>query len=131
MSSGGATVSLDLSVSEDILPSLPEEPTYSSEWMAYLEYIDGMVLDKLTQAVQSSVGVFFEETNPDKALDESRPLFEVNLELKDPDIVFNPSLDDEARKGFYRLVEGLLYDVVHMSELIPRVATHNPRPHYR
>ncbi|KAJ1529252.1 hypothetical protein ONE63_006052 [Megalurothrips usitatus] len=131
MSSGGATVSLDLSVSEDVLPSLPEEPAHSAEWMAYLEYIDGMVLQKLTQAVQSSVDVFFEETNPDKPLDEGRPLFEVNLELKDPNIVFNPSLDDDARKGFYRLVEGLLYDVVHMSELIARVAAHNPRPHYR
>lgn len=55
----------------------------------------------------------------------------MNLELKDPDIVFNPSLDDDARKGFYRLVEGLLYDVVHMSELVMRVAAHKPRPHYR
>lgn len=60
----------------DWLQSLPEEPAHSLEWMAYLEYIDDMVLQKLTQAVQSSVDVFFEETNPDRPLDENRPLFE-------------------------------------------------------
>jgi hypothetical protein len=50
------------------------------------------------------------------------PLFEAQLELCEPDLVFVPPLDPAAPESFTSVVEGLLNDIVKMGSLIPRVA---------
>lgn len=49
------------------------------------------------------------------------PLFESQLELLDPDLVFVPSLDPNDPKGFNNLLASLITDISHMSSLIPRL----------
>lgn len=59
--------------------------------------------------------------HPDKC---AAPLFGVNLELVEPDIVFTPSLDFEStdHKTFLNVFNSLLRDIVTMAELVPRVS---------
>lgn len=52
----------------------------------------------------------------------SFPLFQVALQLQEPDIVFLPSLKADDLNGFYHLIESLLSDIIRMSVLIKRVA---------
>ncbi len=59
------------------------------------------------------------------------PLFEAQLDLKVPDIVFTPSLEFGAGDGFFELVESLINDVFRISSLVPRLAQHSPFPHYQ
>lgn len=59
------------------------------------------------------------------------PLFEVQLDLRVPDMVFIPSLEFGAADGFCDLVESLINDVYRISSLMPRLAQHCPFPHYQ
>lgn len=49
------------------------------------------------------------------------PLFEAQLELLDPDMVFAPSLDPNNEKGFTALIKGLINDILKMSALVERI----------
>ena len=48
-----------------------------------------------------------------------------------PEMVFQPSLDQDAVDGFYNMVDGLLDDIFKFASLIPRVATHLEAQDYR
>ena len=50
--------------------------------------------------------------------------------LQAPEMVFQPSMEQEATDGFYALVESLLDDVFNFASLVPRVAKHKDQSHY-
>lgn len=96
--------------------------------MAYLEYIDDMVLDGFFNAILCSLEFFFEST---EAVLKPSPLFLSQMILNTPEIVFKPSLDKDAADGFYDLVEGLVSDIYKMSAQIKRVADHLHMDNYQ
>lgn len=49
------------------------------------------------------------------------PLFQAELELLEPDMVFSPSLDLTNEDGFLALINSLISDIVNMSRLVERV----------
>lgn len=49
------------------------------------------------------------------------PLFQAQLELLEPDLVFAPSLDPSNRKGFTAIIKSLIDDILQMSSLIGRI----------
>ncbi len=59
------------------------------------------------------------------------PLFEAQLDLKVPDMVFTPPLDFGPGDSFFELVESLINDMFRISSLVPRLAPHSPFPHYQ
>lgn len=66
-----------------------------------------------------SLSLFMDEMETGRA---SFPLFEVALQLQEPDIVFLPPLNADDINGFYHLIESLLSDIIRMSVLVKRVA---------
>lgn len=50
------------------------------------------------------------------------PLFEAQLLLQEPDIVFVPSLDPKDPEGFYCLINTLIKDIMETSSIIPRLS---------
>jgi hypothetical protein len=58
------------------------------------------------------------------------PLFEAQLELREPDLVFVPPLDPAAPGCFTSVVEGLINDIVKMASLIPRISLHHETASY-
>lgn len=65
-----------------------------------------------------SLGYITEHMNPNNKL---APLFEAQLELLDPDMVFAPSLDPNDEKGFMALIKSIIDDIINMSALIERI----------
>lgn len=66
------------------------------------------------------------------ALEErSSPLFEIQLRLDVPDIIFCPSLDFGASNNFSVLFESMINDVYRVASLMSRVAEHCSSPHYQ
>ena len=55
----------------------------------------------------------------------------ISLSHQAPEMVFQPSLDQDAADGFYNMVEGLLDDIFQFASLVPRVATHLEAQDYR
>ena len=52
------------------------------------------------------------------------PLLEAKLELQAPEMVFEPSLEQDESRGFSVMVEDLLDDMFGFASLIPRIAAH-------
>ena len=67
-------------------------------WHEYLEFIDNLVIDGLLHAVAASIGFLLDETDPTLT---QGILFEVRLELSEPDIIFCPPLDKSLQNNFY------------------------------
>ncbi|CAH1639911.1 unnamed protein product [Spodoptera littoralis] len=90
----------------------------SEIWMNYVAFIDALLEEALFKTIACSLGYITEHMNPKNKLS---PLFEAQLELLDPDMVFVPSLDPSDEKGFTALIKSLIEDVVNMSTLIERI----------
>ncbi|CAG9581720.1 unnamed protein product [Danaus chrysippus] len=90
----------------------------SEIWLAYVSFIDGLIEETLFKAIACSLGYITEHMNPKNKL---APLFEAQLELLEPDMVFCPSLDPNEEKGFMSMINKLIQDILKMSTLIQRI----------
>ena len=93
----------------------------SKTWHAYLEYVDEIIITGLLNVVATSVGYILDETDPKLT---HGILFEVKLELEEPDIIFKPGLDKNIVNNFYDQVNGYCDDIMHCCTIIPRIASH-------
>ena len=89
------------------------------KWSTYLRYIDGIITDSLLQAVAASLGYLLDETDVEK---QPQPLFATRLELSQPELVFQPSLEKDIVNNFYDTALSLVDDIMGMAGLIPRIA---------
>ena len=55
-----------------------------------MDYVDEIVVNGLLKSLASSVGYLLDETDPNLS---QGILFEIRLELAEPDIIFRPPLD--------------------------------------
>nr|XP_004569740.1 dynein heavy chain 9, axonemal [Maylandia zebra] len=106
---------------------LKAEPS-SEEWKAYVEYIDDTIIDGFFNSIECSLRFFLDNTDQRAVI---APLFEAQLDLRVPDMVFTPSLEVGTRESLFELVEGLINDVFGISSLVPRLAQHSPFPNYQ
>ncbi|NWY63744.1 DYH9 protein, partial [Erithacus rubecula] len=106
---------------------LRAEPA-SDAWKVYLDYVDEIVLDGFFTAIECSLKYLLENTDPEAGL---APLFEVQLDLVVPDLVFHPPLDPGTNDGLCDMLENLLQGIFHISSLVPRLATHSGLCHYQ
>nr|XP_027809857.1 dynein heavy chain 9, axonemal [Marmota flaviventris] len=100
----------------------------SSTWETYVNYIDDMLLDGFFLAIECSLKYLLENMECKAGL---TPIFEVQLSLAVPDLVFYPSLESGVKGGFYDIVEGLVNSIFGMSSLVPRLSPQSGSPHYQ
>ncbi|ETE67846.1 Dynein heavy chain 9, axonemal, partial [Ophiophagus hannah] len=100
----------------------------SDVWKAYLEHIDEIILDGFFNVIECSLKYLLENTESKAG---NAPLFKVQLELSDPEMIFRPSLDAGASDGFYDIIEGLVNKIYRVSSLVTRLADHCTFPHYQ
>lgn len=87
-------------------------------WKDYVTYIDSIVYQSLLLAVGISMSYLSEHMDP---ANNMAPLFESRLELRDPNLIFVPSLDPDDPNGFNHMLSGLIEDIIKMSSLMPRI----------
>ncbi len=109
------------------LPHQAEED--SDIWRRYLEYLDEIVLDGLFTCIQCSLQYLLDNTSSGRT--DMPPLLEAKLELQAPEMVFQPSLDQDASDGFLPLMESFLEDIFRFGSIVPRIAQHLEPPHYQ
>ncbi|XP_020923544.1 dynein heavy chain 9, axonemal isoform X3 [Sus scrofa] len=100
----------------------------SSIWKTYVNYIDDMLLDGFFLAIECSLKYLLENTECNAGL---TPIFEAQLSLAIPELVFCPSLESGAKGGLYDIVDGLVTSVFRVSSLVPRLSPQSDSPHYQ
>ncbi|XP_016013564.2 dynein heavy chain 9, axonemal isoform X3 [Rousettus aegyptiacus] len=112
---------------QDNLHLFSADPT-SNIWKTYVNYIDDMMLDGFFLAIECSLKYLLENTECKAGL---TPIFEAQMSLEIPEIVFSPSLEFGVKGGFYDIVEGLITSIFRISSLVPRLSPLNSSPHYQ
>ena len=97
----------------------------SESWRKYLSFVDEVVVDGLLKQCASSLGYLIDETDP--TITEG-VLVEVKLELSEPDVIFQPSLDTHIVGNFFDRMSGYIDDILHVCRLVPRVAHYHCSP---
>ncbi|KAF7661524.1 hypothetical protein LDENG_00258930 [Lucifuga dentata] len=100
----------------------------SSEWQAYTDYVDRMILVGLSSAVRCSLQYFMDNTDPDRHI---APLFEVQLVLNNNRVTFEPSLDFNQKNNLYDIMDKMVANITKMASFIPRVVKRKQLDNYQ
>ncbi|XP_069366837.1 dynein axonemal heavy chain 11 [Paralichthys olivaceus] len=100
----------------------------SSEWQAYTDYVDRMILTGFSTAVRCSLQYLMDNTD---AVQRITPLFEVQLVLNSNEMTFYPSLDLNHSGNFYYIVDKTVTNITNVASFIPRVANHKGLDNYQ
>lgn len=101
---------------------------HSSEWKAYTDYVDRMILTGFSSAVRCSLQYLMDNTD---AAQRITPLFEVQLVLNGNEMTFDPPLDFSHGGNFYDIVDKMVSNITNMASFIPRVAEHKQLDNYQ
>ena len=91
----------------------------SKRWRAYLRFVDNILIEALLYTIASSLGYLLDNTDEKKKIE---PLFELQLELFHPTIIFRPPLDERKVNNFFDMTTDIVDDIYKMAELFPRIA---------
>uniref|UniRef100_A0A3Q3L381 Dynein axonemal heavy chain 11 n=1 Tax=Labrus bergylta TaxID=56723 RepID=A0A3Q3L381_9LABR len=101
---------------------------YSTEWQAYTDYVDRMILAGFTSAVRCSLQYLMDNTDVAQRI---TPLFEVQLVLNGNEMTFEPPLDFGQGGNFYDIVDKMVANITNLASFIPRVAKHKQLDNYQ
>ncbi len=101
---------------------------HSSEWQAYTNYVDRMILAGFSSAVRCSLQYLMDNTDVAQRI---TPLFEVQLVLSSTEMTFDPPLDFSHSGNFYSIVDKMVASITNMASFIPRVAKHKQLDNYQ
>lgn len=100
----------------------------SSEWEAYTEHVDRMILAGFSSAVRCSLQYLADNT---EAAQRIAPLFEVQLVLNGNEMTYDPPLDFSYNGNFYDIMDKMVASITRMASFIPRVAKHKQFDNYQ
>ncbi|CAH1164042.1 unnamed protein product [Phaedon cochleariae] len=92
----------------------------NEKWIEYVGYVDSIVTSYLYQSVGCSLGYINEHMDPYNGL---APLFQSQLQLLEPNIVFVPSLEPSDPDGLKSLLIVLMKDIIGSSAVVKRFST--------
>ncbi|KAG8040920.1 hypothetical protein G9C98_001908, partial [Cotesia typhae] len=87
-------------------------------WEEYVEYVDDIVIESLRKIVGCCLSYLSENMDP---VGQKEPLLEAKLELREPDLYYEPSLDPDDPDSLEQLIVSLLSDIMNMATLVPRL----------
>lgn len=90
----------------------------NDSWREYVTYVDDIVTESLRKALGCCLSYLSENMDPTT---QSESLLEAKLELREPDLYYEPSLDSDDSDGLEQLVIGILNDIMNMVTLFPRL----------
>ncbi|XP_022915026.2 dynein beta chain, ciliary isoform X1 [Onthophagus taurus] len=89
----------------------------SLKWNKYVDYVDQILMSYLYQSVGCSLSYLNEHMDPCNSL---TPLFESQLILQAPNIVFLPPMDPSHKDSFKNLILVLIEDIMKIAGIVPR-----------
>jgi dynein heavy chain len=95
----------------------------SSRWLAYVDYINGLVIEGITVGIESSMKYLADQIsiayNRQHAL---LPMFDIKVDLADRDVVFDPSIQcNSSGNGIRDIIQSIIDDFISISIQITRL----------
>lgn len=99
----------------------------SITWLNYQDYINGLVIEGITEAIQASMGYLADQIsisyNKHHLLP---PMFDIKVDLRDREVIFDPSIEKNPRGGgIMDIIQKILDDFISISIQMPRIDTNS------
>lgn len=118
---GGSRTSFYKTVAERDIYAIIKTPSQVCTFRPYMEYVDKIIATEILEAIKISIKYL--KLEMENRLGHNAPLFEVNLALQIPNIIFLPSLDlRNKRYSFMTDLEVMIVNIYNMSDMIVMVA---------
>eukprot|EP00201_Polytomella_parva_P017476 CAMPEP_0175071536 /NCGR_PEP_ID=MMETSP0052_2-20121109/19298_1 /TAXON_ID=51329 ORGANISM="Polytomella parva, Strain SAG 63-3" /NCGR_SAMPLE_ID=MMETSP0052_2 /ASSEMBLY_ACC=CAM_ASM_000194 /LENGTH=4543 /DNA_ID=CAMNT_0016338719 /DNA_START=12 /DNA_END=13643 /DNA_ORIENTATION=- len=94
-----------------------------ASWKSYIDYFQNIVVDGFSTAITSTCRYLINQIDPEVlAKSEAAPLFEIQLELVAPNILWKPDLyDNSAKPGVRDMVKSWLFSFMDIGKLMKRL----------
>ena len=95
----------------------------SPEWIAYQDYLNGLIIEGIAEAIVASMNHLATQidTHQNK-LNQWAPMFDVQVDLVDREVVFNPPIESTAKgTGIRDILMRIIGDFVSISIQMPRL----------
>lgn len=95
----------------------------SQTWLSYQDYVNGLIIKGMTEGIQSSMTYLADQIsisyNKHHALP---PMFDIKVDLRDRDVIFDPSIQSNSRgNGIRDIIQKILDDFISIAIQMPRL----------
>lgn len=97
----------------------------SERWLAYVDYINGLVIDGITSGIKASMHYLAEQISiPYNRHHQLPAMFDIKIDLLDRDVVFDPSIEsNSSQNGIRDLLQSIINDFISIAIQITRLDT--------
>lgn len=75
----------------------------SQNWLSYVDYVNGLVIEGITHAINCSMSYLAEQISiPYNKQFAKQPIFDIKVDLRDREVVFEPSIGPNSRQNGIR-----------------------------
>jgi len=96
-------------------------------WLAYVDYVNSLVIEGITTGIIKSMSFLADQINiPYNKHHGYPPIFDIRVDLKDRDVIFDPSIEENSRdNGIKNILQKIIDDFVSISIQMPRLDTNS------
>lgn len=97
----------------------------SNRWLAYVDYINGLVIEGITTGIHCSMQYLAEQISiPYNRHHGLPPMFDIKVDLLDRDVVFDPSIQcNSSGNGIHDLIQSIVDDFISIAIQLTRLDT--------
>jgi len=99
----------------------------SQTWLSYVDYVNGLVIEGITTGIHASMAYLADQISiPFNRHHGCPPMFDVKVDLRDREVVFDPSVQSNARgSGIRDILQKIIDDFISLAIQMPRLDTNS------
>lgn len=97
----------------------------SQTWLSYVDYVNGLVIEGITTGINASMGYLADQISiPYNKHHGSLPMFDIKVDLRDREVIFDPSIGSNLRgNGIQDILQKIVDDFISIAIQMPRLDT--------
>jgi len=98
----------------------------SQNWLSYVYYVNGLVIEGITNGISSSMNYLAEQISiPYNKQHQKLPIFDIKVDLRDREVVFEPSITPNSRNnGIRDIIQKIQDDFISIAIQMGRLDTY-------
>jgi dynein heavy chain len=97
----------------------------SITWLAYVDYVNGLIVEGITEGINASLAFLADQISISfNKLHTLPPMFDIKVDLRDRDVVFDPSINfNKQGNGIRNIIYKIVDDFISIAIQMPRLDT--------